>query len=131
MRSKKHGVVRQPGRRSGLTAQKYASTKAFESLIEKEISDKSKYVLRLYIAGAGAKSSQALANIRAICEQHLAGRYELEVIDLYQNAVLAKGEQIIAAPTLIKKLPSPLRKFIGDMSDVDRILVGLDLRPAK
>ena len=105
-------------------------TKTFENLLAKRSSDKRKYLLRLYIAGAGAKSSQALANVREICERHLAGRYELEVIDLYQNAVLAKGEQIIAAPTLIKKLPLPLRKFIGDMSDVDRILVGLDLRPA-
>jgi circadian clock protein KaiB len=130
MRAKQHNVRRQPRRSSGLVAQKHPSTKAFESLVAKKNSENQKYLLRLYIAGAGAKSSQALANVREICERHLAGRYELEVIDLYQNAVLAKGEQIIAAPTLIKKLPLPLRKFIGDMSDVDRILVGLDLRPA-
>ncbi len=66
---------------------------------------------------------------KEICEEHLQGRYELEVIDLYQQLVLAKGEQIIAAPTLVRQLPLPLRKFIGDMADKDRILVGLDLKP--
>ena len=88
-----------------------------------------KYVLRLYIAGTTPRSARAVANIREICEAKLENRYELEVIDLYQQPILAKGEQIIAAPTLIKKLPAPLRKFIGDMSDTERILVGLDLKP--
>ncbi len=71
----------------------------------------------------------AVTNIKKICEEHLQGRYDLEVIDIYQQPTLAKGEQIIAAPTLIKKLPLPLRKFIGDMADQERILVGLDLKP--
>ena len=88
----------------------------------------SKYVLRLYVAGATPKSTQSIVNIKKICEEHLKGRYELEVIDIYQQPVLAKGEQIIAAPTLVKKLPPPLRKFIGTMADVERILVGLDLK---
>ncbi len=70
-------------------------------------------------------------NIRQICEEHLQGRYELEIIDIFHQPVLAKGEQIIAAPTLIKKLPLPLRRFIGDMSDTDKILIGLDLRIKK
>jgi circadian clock protein KaiB len=70
-------------------------------------------------------------NIRKICEEHLRGRYELEIIDIYQQPVLAKGEQIIAAPTLVKKLPTPLRKFIGDMTETEKILLGLDLRPKK
>jgi circadian clock protein KaiB len=87
------------------------------------------YVLRLYIAGTSSKSVRAVANIKEICESSLKNRYDLEVIDIYQQPVLAKGEQIIAAPTLVKKLPLPLRKFIGDMSDTERILVGLDLRP--
>jgi len=87
-----------------------------------------KYVLRLYIAGATPKSTRAIMNVRKICEEHLKGRYELDVIDIYQQPALAKGEQIIAAPTLLKKLPMPLRKFIGDMSDTKKILVGLDLR---
>jgi len=90
-----------------------------------------KYVLRLYVAGTTAKSLNAILNIKKICEEHLKGRYELEVIDIYQQPTLAKGEQIIAAPTLVKKLPLPLRKFIGSMHDVDRILVGLDLKPKK
>lgn len=91
--------------------------------------DQRKYLLRLYIAGTNPKSARAIENVRRICEEHLAGRYELEVIDLYKHRVLSKGEQIVAVPTLIKHLPSPLRKFIGDMSDTERILVGLDLRP--
>jgi circadian clock protein KaiB len=91
-------------------------------------SEDKKYILRLYVAGATPKSTQAILNIKKICEEHLKGRYELEVIDIYQQPVLAKGEQIIAAPTLIKKLPAPLRRFIGSMHDTDRILVGLDLK---
>ena len=87
------------------------------------------YVLRLYVAGTSSKSVRAVANIKEICESSLKNRYDLEVIDIYQQPVLMKGEQIIAAPTLVKKLPLPLRKFIGDMSDTERILVGLDLRP--
>ena len=90
-----------------------------------------KYVLRLYVAGTTARSLNAILDIKKICEEHLKGRYELEVIDIYQQPTLAKGEQIIAAPTLVKKLPLPLRKFIGSMHDVDRILVGLDLKPKK
>lgn len=92
--------------------------------------DSTPYVLRLYITGMTPRSSRALTNIRRICEEYLQGRYELEVIDISQNPVLAKGEQIIAAPTLIKKLPLPLRRFIGDMSQTERILLGLDLRLA-
>ena len=87
------------------------------------------YVLRLYVAGTTSKSIRAVANIKEICESSLKNRYDLEVIDIYQQPVLMKGEQIIAAPTLVKKLPLPLRKFIGDMSDIERILVGLDLKP--
>ena len=91
--------------------------------------DSQPYVLRLYIAGLTPRSQEAVRAITGICEEHLAGRYDLEVIDLYQNPVLAKGEQIIAAPTLIKQLPLPLRKIIGNMADKDKVLVGLDLRP--
>ena len=88
-----------------------------------------KYVLKLYVAGITPRSEEAIRTVTAICEENLVGRYDLEVIDLYQHPTLAKGEQIIAAPTLIKKLPLPLRKFIGSMADKERILVGLDLRP--
>jgi circadian clock protein KaiB len=86
------------------------------------------YVLRLYVTGTTSQSTRAILNIRKICEEHLEGRYELEVVDISQHPTLAIGEQIIAAPTLIKKLPLPLRRFIGDMSQTERILLGLDLR---
>ena len=88
-----------------------------------------KYVLRLYVTGTTGKSVHAIQNVRRICEEHLQGEYDLEVIDLYKNLPLAKGDQIIAAPTLVKKLPAPLRQLIGDMSDEQRVLVGLDVRP--
>ena len=86
------------------------------------------YVLRLYITGVTPRSRRALSNLRKICEEHLAGRYSLEVIDIYQQPSLARGEQIVAAPTLVKELPLPLRKMIGDMSNKDRVLLGLDLK---
>jgi circadian clock protein KaiB len=104
---------------------KYA-TEQFEAALAAP--DDQRYLLRLYIAGATPRSTQAILNIKRICEEYLQGRYELEVIDVYQQPVLAPGEQIVAAPTLIKQLPLPLRKFIGDMSDTERILIGLDLR---
>lgn len=93
-------------------------------------SDTTRYVLRLYVTGTTPHSARAIVNIRTICEKHLQGRYDLEVVDITKNPALAEGEQIIAAPTLIKKLPLPLRRFIGDMSHTERILLGLDLRPA-
>ena len=86
------------------------------------------FVLRLYIAGQTPKSVEAITNIKKICEENLKGHYVLDVIDLYQQPQLAQGEQIIAVPTLIKKLPPPLRRIIGDMSNTERVLVGLDLR---
>ena len=89
------------------------------------------YVLRLYVAGQTPKSVDAITNIKKICEENLNGRYVLDVIDLYQQPQLAQGEQIIAVPTLIKKLPLPLRRIIGDMSNTERVLVGLDLRKKK
>ncbi|MDB6036782.1 MAG: KaiB protein [Verrucomicrobiales bacterium] len=87
--------------------------------------------LRLYVSGTTPKSTTAITNIKSICESHLKGRYKLEVVDIYQQPSLAKGEQIVAAPTLIKTSPLPVRKFIGDMSNSGRILVGLDVRPVK
>ena len=86
------------------------------------------YVLRLYVTGSTPQSLRAITNVKKFCEEYLKGRYELEVIDLYQQPQLAQGEQIIAAPTLIKKLPLPLRRIIGDMSKSERVLVGLDLQ---
>jgi circadian clock protein KaiB len=86
-----------------------------------------RYVLRLYVTGLTSRSARAVKNLQAICDEYLAGRYDLEVIDIYQQPVLTRGEQIIAAPTLIKKLPLPMRRIIGDMSNRDRVLLGLDL----
>ena len=85
------------------------------------------YVLRLYVTGMTARSSRAVNNLRTICDEYLQGRYELEIIDIYQQPALTKGEQIVAAPTLIKKFPLPMRRIIGDMSNRDGVLLGLDL----
>jgi circadian clock protein KaiB len=86
------------------------------------------YILKLYVTGMTPQSTLAINNLKEICEEHLKGRYSLEVVDLYKNPGLASGEQIIAAPTLIKKLPLPLRRIIGNMSNTDKVLVGLDLK---
>jgi circadian clock protein KaiB len=85
--------------------------------------------LRLYVAGQTPKCVTALANLQQLCEERLAGRYRIEVIDLLKNPQLAKGDQILAIPTLVRKLPEPIRKIIGDLSNTERVLVGLDLRP--
>ena len=103
------------------------STEEFEKAAAQR--ERGKYVFRLYVTGMTPKSTQAIANVRKLCEKYLEGYYELKVIDIYQQPQLAKGEQIIATPTLIKKLPLPLRKLIGDMSDGERFLVGIDLKP--
>jgi circadian clock protein KaiB len=86
--------------------------------------------LRLYVAGQTPKSITAFANLKKICEQHLKGKYTIEVIDLCKNPQLAAGDQILAIPTLVRKLPEPLRKIIGDLSNTERVLVGLDIRPS-
>ena len=85
------------------------------------------YVLRLFVTGMTTRSSRAVNNLRTICDEYLQGRYELEIIDIYQQPALTKGEQIVAAPTLIKKFPLPMRRIIGDMSNRDGVLLGLDL----
>jgi len=90
-------------------------------------SSQAKYVLRLYVSGSTTKSARAVENIKRICEQHLKNRYDLEVIDIYQQPNLARDEQIVAVPTLIKRLPVPLRRLVGDLSNLEKVLVGLDL----
>ena len=95
-----------------------------ESVKEKPVT----FTLRLYVAGQTHKSMAALSNLKLICEEHLAGRYQIEVIDLLENPQLARGDQILAIPTLVRKLPEPERKIIGDLSNTERVLVGLDLR---
>jgi len=86
------------------------------------------WILRLYVAGQSARSAAALRNLEAICEEHLAGRYRIEVIDLLKQPQLARGDQIVAVPTLVRHLPPPMKKIIGDLSNEDRVLIGLDLR---
>lgn len=89
------------------------------------------FELRLYVAGQTAKSMAALANLRRICETHLAGQYRIELIDLLKTPQLAAGDQILAVPTLVRRLPEPIKKIIGDLSNEERVLVGLDVQPAK
>ena len=102
-----------------------AARAAFELAGQAPLEDR--YVLRLYVSGMTPRSARAVKNLQAICDEYLQGRYDLEVVDIYQQPVLTKGEQIIAAPTLIKKLPLPMRRIIGDMSNKERVLLGLDL----
>jgi circadian clock protein KaiB len=90
-----------------------------------------RYVLRLYVTGATPTSTRAIERVRSVCEEHLRGRYELEVFDIFQMPQLAKDHQIVATPTLVKLLPSPLRRYIGDLSKVEKVLFGLDLRPGR
>ena len=97
------------------------------ALFEQAERSDERYILRLYVTGMTARSARAIENLRAICDEYLDGRYDLEVVDIYQQPVLTRGEQIIAAPTLIKKLPLPMRRIIGDMSNRERVLLGLDL----
>lgn len=101
---------------------------ASERVNERPASAGQTYELRLYVAGETPKSVLALANLRTICEEHLRGRYEIEVIDLMDNPQLAQGDQILALPTLVRRLPEPIKKIIGDLSNTERVLVGLDLR---
>ena len=89
------------------------------------------FVLRLYVAGQTAKSLAALANLQRICETHLAGQYRIEVIDLTKSPQLAAGDQILAVPTLVRRLPEPIKKIIGDLSNEERVLVGLDIQPVR
>lgn len=102
------------------------ATKEFELALQE--TDKGHYILRLYVSGMTPNSIKAIENVRKICEEHLEGHYQLEIIDIYQQPIFAKEGQIVAAPTLVKELPPPLRKFIGDMSHTERILLGLDVR---
>jgi circadian clock protein KaiB len=89
------------------------------------------WILKLYVAGQTSKSIAAFANLKKICDEHLAGRYRIEIVDLLKNPQLAKGDQIIAVPTLVRQLPPPVKKIIGDLANTERVLVGLDVVPAK
>lgn len=106
-----------------------SGSEAFDEQSAESYGESQSYSLRLFVSGMTPNSMRALATIRRVCEEHLQGRYELEVVDIYQSPQLARDEQIVAAPTLIKSLPQPLRRLIGDLSDIDRVLHGLDLSP--
>lgn len=103
------------------------ATEAFEEALKRSPLERAKYSLKLYVTGSSARSLSAVHNLRKLCDEYLAGNYELEVIDIYKNPNAAREEQIIAAPTLVKILPRPLRKFVGDLSNSQRLLVGLDI----
>ncbi len=105
------------------------AAEAKKKVTKNEPAEPKEWELRLYVAGQTAKSMAALENLKKICEEHLAGKYSIEVIDLLEQPQLARGDQIFALPTLVRKLPLPVRKIIGDLSNTERVLVGLDLRP--
>jgi circadian clock protein KaiB len=109
-----------------VTKAKFSSVEEFEAAAAASLPGR--YTLRLFVAGATSRSNAAVANVKSICEKFLAGRYELEVVDVYQQPELAREERLIAAPTLVKHLPAPQRRMVGDMSNEQRVLVGLDLR---
>lgn len=106
-------------------------SRAMDSMTGTEAPDPSLWDLRLYVAGKTARSVAALENLTRLCEEHLPGKYRIEVVDLLVNPKLAKGDQIVAIPTLVRKLPPPIRKVIGDLSNAERTLVGLQLRPSR
>lgn len=103
--------------------------KTSERMPQAEQSSPEKWELRLYIAGTSPRSAAAFENLKRICEEHLFGKYSIEIVDLLKNPKLARGDQILALPTLVRKLPEPVRKIIGDLSNTERVLVGLDIKP--
>lgn len=103
------------------------ATGAFEEVIKRKALKRAKCILRLYVAGSTGRSLTAVRNLRKLCEEHLPNEYDLEVIDIYKDPEAAREAQIVAAPTLVRKLPEPIRKFVGDLSNTQKILVGLDI----
>jgi len=126
MAKPKNGNGKSASKRTLETKLRYA-TEAFEEALKDTALRRAKYILRLYVTGSSHRSLRAVYNLKKLCEEYLPDDYELEVIDIYKDPAAAREEQIIAAPTLVKKLPRPIRKFVGDMSNTQKILVGLDL----
>jgi circadian clock protein KaiB len=104
-----------------------SATEAFEEAVKGNAIKRAKYILRLYVTGSSGRSLRAVHNLKKICEEHLPDNYDLEVIDIYKDPEAARKEQIIAVPTLVKKLPQPIRRFVGDLSNTQKVLVGLDI----
>jgi circadian clock protein KaiB len=121
---KRTDVTKSVRSRSTKTTAKKAKQK--KRMVPRELWD-----LRLYVAGQTPRSLAAFANLKRLCEEHLAGKYKIEIIDLMKNPQLARGDQILAIPTLVRKLPTPIKKIIGDLSNTERVIVGLDIRPAR
>lgn len=119
-------TAKKTSKKSGERSEAIDSSAEFEQLLRKA-PDNQRFVLRLYVTGSTVRSSQAVANVRSLCEEYLAGRYDLEVVDIYQQPSEAAKDQVIAAPMLIKELPMPVKRLIGDLSDRDKVIVGLNL----
>ncbi|MGC4072810.1 MAG: circadian clock KaiB family protein [Nibricoccus sp.] len=129
-RAAKGGKAKGPPAKKTPAKTRGRSTAAeFEALIKKTVAGQ-RYVLKLYVTGTTPRSAQAVANIRALCDEHLVGRYDLEVVDIYQQPGEASGAQIIAAPTLVKQFPAPAKRMVGDLSNRARVMLGLDLQPS-
>ena len=125
--SKKEDSTHEAGSNGRLKGRLRNATEAFEAALKRSPLKRAKYILRLYVTGSSVRSLKAVHNLKKICEEHLPDEYDLEVIDIYKNPGAARDEQIIATPTLVKKLPEPLRRFVGDLSNTQKILVGLDI----
>ena len=120
--------------RSSKATKRRSAPKATKTRSSKKRASKPKFMeweLRLYVAGNTPNSIAAFSNLKQICESHMGGKYRIEIIDLLQNPQLASGDQIIAIPTLVRRLPTPIKKIIGDLSNTERVLIGLDLKPAR
>jgi circadian clock protein KaiB len=116
-----------PNGKNSLKTKLRGAAEVFEDALKEAGLKRAKYILRLYVTGSSLRSLRAISNLKKLCEEHLPNDYDLEVIDIYRNPRLARDEQIVAAPTLVKQLPPPLRRFVGDMSNTEKLLVGLDL----
>jgi circadian clock protein KaiB len=112
---------------SQLKSKRRTASEVFEEALKRSAFKRAKYILRLYVTGSSARSMRAVNNLKKICDEYLPNSYDLEVIDIYKNPAAAREEQIVAVPTLIKKLPEPLRRFVGDLSNKQKILLGMDL----
>ena len=117
----------EPDDKAALKAKFRNASGVFEDALKAGAFRRAKYILRLYVTGSSARSLRAVSNLKKLCEEHLSDDYDLEIIDIYKDPSAARDEQIIAAPTLVKTLPSPLRKFVGDLSNTQKILAGLDI----
>jgi circadian clock protein KaiB len=125
--AKAKSPILSPNGERPLKAKLRNTTEVFEEALKRSPLRRAKYILRLYVSGSSARSLKAVQNLKKICEEYFPNDYDLEVIDIYKDPAAAREEQIIAAPTLVKRLPSPLRKFIGDLSNTEKILMGLDI----